>query len=75
MRHLILIFILQGCTVSVGIGHQFSIDEEIMENPVGIVRAELEINEHNSVECQLVSSMPMIDDIIQFDYCAYMYTF
>ena len=38
MVKLLPLILLFGCTLHVGIGNQFSIDEDVMENPIGIVR-------------------------------------
>jgi len=76
MRVAVIILLLSGCsTIQVGLTYQASVDEEIMENPLAVIRGEQQFSEHFSGACEHISSVPMVDDLITFNHCGFFYSF
>jgi len=73
LKIIFIIFLLSGCTVYGGLSahteHYDKPEIQGMENPIGIIRGEIPLNNTTKIFCEHLSSIPTYEQGYGFNHC------
>ncbi len=73
---LIAVFGLSSCGTKVSVGLTYiPHNQDVVDEPLGVLRLSKDFTEHISVECEHISSAFEAHDVIALDHCGIFYEF